>query len=54
MRRGNHKGDVLFREWFRRVKKINYQGYFILESYYENAVNDTKQNFDYIKDLLRE
>lgn len=46
-------GDAPFRECFRQLEKINYQGYFILESYYENAVNDTKQNFDYIKDLLR-
>ncbi|MBO5208734.1 MAG: sugar phosphate isomerase/epimerase [Lachnospiraceae bacterium] len=45
-------GDAPFAECFRQLEKINYQGCFILESYYEKAVEDTKQNFEYIKDIL--
>lgn len=45
-------GDVPFAECFRQLEKINYQGCFILESYYENALEDTKSNFKYIKEIL--
>ena len=45
-------GDAPFAECFKQLEKINYQGYLILESYYENAIEDTKQNFEYIKDIL--
>lgn len=46
------KGDAPFKECFRQLEKANYHGHFILESYYTNAVDDTKQNFEYIKDIL--
>lgn len=46
-------GDALFEECISCLEKNGYKGSFILESYFgEDAVQDTKINYDYIKEYV--
>ena len=46
-------GDAPFKECFKQLAELNYEGYYILESYYDSAIRDTKQNYEYIKEILK-
>lgn len=47
------QGDALFEECFYQLEKNRYQGSFILESYFEKAVEDTLKNYLYVKDKMK-
>lgn len=46
-------GDACFKECFDVLKQLSYSGSYILESYYCDAVKDTCQNLNYIKEIIK-
>lgn len=47
------KGDVKFDQCLHQLSQINYEGTYILESYYSNeAINDTERNYEFLKGVL--
>ena len=47
------EGDADFAAYFDTLRRLSYTGCFILESYYREAVEDTRRNFTYIKDCMK-
>ena len=47
------EGDADLNACFRTLGKHSYEGCYILESYYHDAVRDTCKNLDYIKGILK-
>ena len=46
-------GDACFKGCFDVLKQLSYAGSYILESYYCEAVKDTRQNLNYIKEIIK-
>ncbi|MCM1426120.1 MAG: sugar phosphate isomerase/epimerase [Eubacterium sp.] len=46
-------GDACFKECFTALQQSSYIGSYILESYYFEAIKDTCQNLNYIKEILK-
>lgn len=46
-------GDADFRACFDALKEFSYNGCYILESYYNEAVRDTCTNLTYIKEIIK-
>lgn len=48
------KGDTPFLDWMEWLRKNKFNGSLIMESYYDtDAIGDTKENLEFIKELLR-
>lgn len=47
-------GDAFFKEYFRQMENAEYEGSYILETYYgESAIRDTEKNFKFVRDNMK-
>lgn len=46
-------GAADFKTCFQVLENLSYDGCYILESYYENAIRDTCRNLNYIKEIIK-